>query len=512
MFKNRLRTAALAGAIAVATGISGMAVPAYAVDTTQQDGYNTQDGSAAQPVTAQNITEAQLRAKTNGTATYLDALQNGSIEQILNDYLAVSEDGFGAPEVEDGFDPSEEAAKNAFETAREEATRQLAINSQVVQDARASVKFAHEADDAATASWDALVGALQGAVNEINPLIRANNAANTHQGEFPLHTELSTPVSRTNAVDVYQELLALQLDVNGQWTKAGFWNIDVDDNEYVNRTHIATLRALNDAVNARVGVVTPVFEDAVEKNQIAQASDVIVRQLFLERATAQRDVLRGVEAAFAVAERYLELYQNDVLTNDGDETEALSTLYRNVLGNILNGLAINLNLLEDADEAAADFYHEWESDETNNNDGLVYENQKLNFALETYAKVLLNGVVWKEELRRVELIDTTIIAESEALAAELERLEEEREAAKEAARIAADNAAKALAAQEELNRLLAEILAGQNGENPAPTEPSAPAASSGSSENTGIIGLIAAIGGIIGLIAVGFPFIQDFLR
>ena len=55
MFKNRVRTAALAGAIAVATGVSGVAVPAFAEDTTvnsiQGPEFNPADASAAKDVT-----------------------------------------------------------------------------------------------------------------------------------------------------------------------------------------------------------------------------------------------------------------------------------------------------------------------------------------------------------------------------------------------------------------------------------------------------------------------------
>lgn len=497
MFQNRLRTAALAGAIAVATGISGLAVPAFAVETTQNDGFNTADSSAAAAVAAKNVTEAQLRDKTDATTDYLSPLQNGDLEAVLNDYLAVTDSA-------DGFDPSEEAAKAAFEAAQAEAGAQLATNSQVIQDARASVKHANDADDAATAAWDALVVALQDSADDINSLIRANNEANTHQGTFQLHDELATPVTRWNAIDAYESLLALQLDVDAQWKEAGIWNIDETDGEYVNRTHIATLEALKNKIDAEVAVATPKFDDALDKNREAQKSDVIVRQLFLERATAQRDVLRTVEATFSVAARYVELTQDDVLYNDG----ALSTEYRNVLDNLLTGLRANLDSLDEADKATEESFLIWESDLPNNDDGNENYHLKLEFASQTYANIRTTGTVWQEELNRVTLIDSGIIAESEALAAEQERLEEERAAAKEAAAEQAENARKAAAAQEELNRLLAEIAAQKN-ETPAP----APIEKAdGSSEHAGLFGVIAAIGGIAALIAAAFPFISNFMR
>ena len=61
MFKNRVRTAALAGAIAVATGVSGVAVPAFAEDTNvnsiQGPEFNKPDASKAEDAKSENYTE-----------------------------------------------------------------------------------------------------------------------------------------------------------------------------------------------------------------------------------------------------------------------------------------------------------------------------------------------------------------------------------------------------------------------------------------------------------------------
>ena len=75
MFKNRVRTAALAGAIAVATGVSGVAVPAFAEDTTatniQGGGFNEPDASLAKDVKAENVTEDQLLKLVGATHHYI---------------------------------------------------------------------------------------------------------------------------------------------------------------------------------------------------------------------------------------------------------------------------------------------------------------------------------------------------------------------------------------------------------------------------------------------------------
>lgn len=496
MFKNRVRTAALAGAIAVATGISGMAVPAFAVETnTQQDEFNIGDGSASAPVVPENITEGTLRTQTEATATYLDGFQNATgLRDIIEDYINLGTDG---------FDPSEQAAESAFQEARERATTELDIASQNVQDARNSVGFALEVDQQADADWQALVAALQTAANELNPLITAVNAAEDSIDVAPFGTPLDTlasPVTTENAVSVYRALLALQTRVDLQVETAGDWNIDQNSEQRINRNHASALEALQDAIGPRADSVREAYETAVDSNFEAQKSDVLVRQLYLERAKAQVNTLRIVQATFAVAERYLELYQDDVLVGDG----VLSTEYREVLGNLATGLAQNLEWLNAADDAAEAGFLVWETDLANNDDGdyQIFV-EKLDFATESYAKVLWNGAVWQEALKRVELIDQGII---DQVAADEAQAEAERIAAEEAARAAKEQAD----ALKDIRDALAENPGNGNGTPPA--NGGNEGSIEGSSENAGLFGIIAAIGGVVALIAAAFPFIQNFLR
>ncbi|MGP6174606.1 S-layer protein PS2 [Corynebacterium sp. A21] len=485
MFKNRLRTAALAGAVAVATGLSGLSIPAYA--QTQDGNFQEQDGSAAQPVSPQNISEAELRTQTDATASYLAGLQGAtSLESVIEAYINLGGDG---------FDPSEGAAKVAFEEAKNEASAQLAISAQNILNARASVGFALEADRQAEADWDAFVAELNAVLGGLNILINDVNAANTHVPTFVILPNLPAVATDATAVDVFKQLVELQITVNEQWDLAGDWNIDIADGEYVNRTHMAALEALKNSLDNDLESVTEAYEVAKASNREAQKSDVLVRQLFLERATAQRDTLRVVEAAFSVAERYIELFQNNELV--GDST--LRTEYREVLFDIFNGLQMNLNWLEEADDAAVAGFLVWETDLLANDDEKQYFIEKVEFATATYAKIFINGWVWQEALERVELLDQNIIDDRNQAEADREAAEKAAAEAKELeeARIKAlDDIAKAL---EDKNNT------------PAPTPPAEKPAGS-SSDNAGLFGLIAAIGGIAALIAAAFPFISSFLR
>ena len=70
-----------------------------------------------------NHTEAELLAATDATGAYLSDFQTGNLEGIIGDLIAASENG---------FDPSEEAAFEAFKAARELATQQLAFSAETI--------------------------------------------------------------------------------------------------------------------------------------------------------------------------------------------------------------------------------------------------------------------------------------------------------------------------------------------------------------------------------------------
>lgn len=164
MFNNRIRTAALAGAIAISTAASGVAIPAFAQETAvTTNGFNDADGSTAQPVGPVNHTETELRDATNATAAYLEEFQSGSVESAVNEYLKVESSA-------DGFDPSEQAAYEAFEATRVRASAELAAPAETITKTRESVNYALKVDREATAAFEAYLSALR-QVSVINGLI-----------------------------------------------------------------------------------------------------------------------------------------------------------------------------------------------------------------------------------------------------------------------------------------------------------------------------------------------------
>lgn len=478
MFKNRVRTAALAGAIAVATGVSGLAVPAYA-----QEGFAVVDGTAATAVAPANVTETELQELTDATADYLEGFQEGgSLQALVDTYIDL-----GA----DGYDPSEEEARNAFDGAKANASAQLATSVENVNKARASVGFAVDQDEQADADWEILVEALNAAATEFNPLIDAVNEAKTiEDAPFTELPNLASNLEREDdIVEAYRALQALQDTVDEQFETAGDWNIDETDGQFINRDHMLALETLKDAVDGQVETVEDAYDTAVASNREAQKTDVLVRQLFLERATAQRDSLRIVEGIFQSAARYVELTVNDVLTDDNG---VLSTEYREVQGNLWTGLGDNLEWLQLADDATAEYFLAWGTDESNPEEGDDYAAEKLRLATETYGKIFENGATWREALNRVQLIDANLEAEKA-------QLEADREAAREAAE-----------REQAIADALEELAKGSGSEEPGDIEE--PGMSSGSSEKGGLIGLVAAIGGVVALIAAAFPFISNFMR
>ncbi|AJE34079.1 hypothetical protein B842_11160 [Corynebacterium humireducens NBRC 106098 = DSM 45392] len=434
MFKNRVRTAALAGAVAIATGLSGFAAPAFAQDTTQQGGFRLEDGSKAVVVEPKNTSPKVLKDLTDETAVYLNGItgnpDNHLYANLVDFFLTLGDD----------VDPSEEAAAQTFAQARAEAEAELAKASDNVLEARASVKYAAEKDRIATADYDALIALLApfvhtvGDLNDVNDWIDRVNDLNTHV-EFEELDNINTP-TRDNAVAVYQSVLALKAKVDDQVKMAGDWNIDKEDGRYVNNEHMKALLSLQALINEGVAEFTPAYEKAVASNIEAQLTNVLPRQLLLERAVAQRDTLRVLKSQFAVMERYFELYQNNELVTV-DRT--LRTEYIELLGGLHQGILMNVGFLQEADAAVTDYfeslaangYDDWEYDQATNLDG--YLEIKRQFALETYAKAVLNGVVWQHELDRVELIDLALKDEREAAAKAAADRDRELKAAEELA-------------------------------------------------------------------------------
>lgn len=495
MFKNRLRTAALAGAIAVATGISGMAVPAMAQNVNNGDHFNQQDGSA--PQTGENRTEIELEAATAAITSFLESERGARID-VRGAYL----DAFSESHTDDVLDPSEQNIKAAFDLRLSEITERLATASKNVADARASVRYALDADEAAVQAYDNLDDFMTGLnatqIAALNALIQKINDENL--SALDDLTLLSNPSNAQEALRLERELSVHELWIGNHP------NADESEENYISRNHQLAIDALRDsALGSELFELVRTARDAAEHSQ---RSDVLVRQLLLEQATAQVQVLRAIQADYNVVARFVDLYENDAAYEDqAAGWKTLRQLYRETLS--VTDSAVNQNLIwvDEINVLVNAGFISWETDLGNMDEYTAYQAARLAEATELNEKLLINAD-WQNAAAKAALLDSAFSNES-AAAAEEEAAKQAEEAKKAAEEAEAQRKAEA----DRLAKILEELAKQKDQDNtPAPTEPSAPAASSGSSENTGIIGLIAAIGGIIGLIAVGFPFIQDFLR
>lgn len=502
MFNNRIRTAALAGAIAISTAASGVAIPAFAQETNPTfnitNGFNDADGSTIQPVGPVNHTEETLRDLTDSTGAYLEEFQNGTVEEIVEAYLQVQASA-------DGFDPSEQAAYEAFEAARVRASQELAASAETITKTRESVNYALKVDQEATAAFEAYRNALRqvgtiGQEGTINDLIaKANDANRTDRAEIKdyIHLYNTTDISGDAPLlaPAYKELKDLQAEVDADFEWLGEYAIDNNEDNYVQRYHIPAVEALKAAIDSLVDTVEPLRADAIAKNLEAQKSDVLVRQLFLERATAQRDTLRVVEAIFSTSARYVELYEN--VENVNVENKTLRQHYSALIPNLFIAAVANISELNAADAEAAAYYLHWDTDLATNDEDEAYYKAKLDFAIETYAKILFNGEVWQEPLAYVQNLDAG--ARQEAADREAARAADEAYRA-EQLRIAQE----AADAQKAIAEALAKEAEGNNDNSSDNTE-------TGSSD-IGSWGPFAAIAAIIAAIAAIFPFLSGIVK
>lgn len=403
MFKNRVRTAALAGAIAVATGVSGVAVPAFAEDTTttniQGGGFNEPDASLAKDVEAKNVTEAELRDRVAATDHYI--VNNNQFRELYEAAAAANTDG---------LDRSEQADYKAYQAAANEATKQLAQAEKNVQDARASVAYALENDKGADKAWanyeekafdynntvtnaaggqrygkdESKLGLLESDLNKANQFVENKVNDEDKSGLEPLKAPKLNPVDPEDfdsvqktpeenikifkkTIETYQE----RLDY------AGWRNADKNENSYITRDYVKLLEQL--IADAEM-LLEQLKEDgaeleearkaALEASRGAQGADILVRQGYLDQAHAQVRVLRAMEAEFAIGARVLELRESDdngtVVVNGDQKTlrEAYAELIAHQTGIVSIAKQKNMETYE-AQVAQFKGFKKWASDEAN---------------------------------------------------------------------------------------------------------------------------------------------------
>ncbi|AJI77583.1 hypothetical protein [Corynebacterium singulare] len=403
MFKNRVRTAALAGAIAVATGVSGVAVPAFAEDTTtstiQGGGFNEPDASLAKDVEAKNVTEAQLRDAVAATDHYI--VNNNQFEELYKAAAAANTDG---------LDRSEQADYKAYQAAANEATKQLAQAEKNVQDARASVAYALQADKGADEAWAAYeeaahdynntvtnisggkrygkdetkLGLLESDLNKANSFV-ANKVNDEDKSNLPkLVAPQLNPVDPENFDSVQKtpekniKLLEDMIKVyKERLDYTGWRGADESKDNYITRDYIplvkqliADAEMLLEQLKADSAKLEEARQAALEASRNSQAGDILVRQGYLDQAYAQVRVLRAMETEFAIGARVLELRESDengTVVVDGKQMtlrEAYAALIAHNTGIV--SIAKNDNYNEYKKQVAKfKGFKQWASDEAN---------------------------------------------------------------------------------------------------------------------------------------------------
>ncbi|OFR69847.1 hypothetical protein [Corynebacterium sp. HMSC078H07] len=409
MFKNRVRTAALAGAIAVATGVSGVAVPAFAEDTTpastQGGGFNEADASLAKDAVADNATEKQLLDMTDATAHYI--INNNEWEELYNS---------ASKSMGDGIDLSENAQYKVYQEKANEATKQLAKAEANFQTARNSVNYALEVDKAADKAWAVYEEKAVDYNNTVTNIIgqegdyksdglfandiNAANEAGKAGGRDTLKTpeELGFPIQKIdpensdNVNEIPEQNIKNLEETIKVYKKAldraGDRDADKKDGDYIPRDYVGKLETLIEdsemlleSLKKDHAALEEAREAAQAASREAQKSDVLVRQGFLERAYAQVKVLRVLEASFTAGARELELREsNDNQTVDIDGTTPKPTLreaYFNLIkhGGILSeALDHNYQLIKDQ-EADWTTLQGFAKDEANYDGNRIFEPQ-----------------------------------------------------------------------------------------------------------------------------------------
>lgn len=522
MFKNRVRTAALAGAVAVATGISGLAVPAFAEDNAVSNtiggGFNEADNSAAKGVVANNVTERDLLNKTDATANYI-VNHNQWYDLYHNAAQAAT----------DGLDPSEEAAFQNLKREAENAGKQLAQAEQNVQDARASVAYALEKDEAANKAWDnadskkaALNAAEAAAVSAIAPAVKAANAEGQQGGQ----PDLQVPATGSVA-----DLKAALKTYEGAYDHAGERDADQAAGDFIPRDYIGLLETLISTTKDELGKVEAAqaaYDEAVaaakDATREAQKSDVLVRQGFLNRAFAQVRVLRALEARFAVSTREIELRESPENKNvviDG-QTKTLRTAYAELITGGPKGI-LNVAIddttarLKNADVKAL---KGWNGDLDNFDGSLAKEGEeKVYDAMKEDAQRKAYEAIdserdWEEAVKKVSNEDDKIIAQ------QLKESEQD-----EAQKAQEEKRAKESAKQQELLEQLIAAINNKNKDNtPAPEENGKTETEGGKTEGEtegegkegssklSPLGIAGIVVGVLGAIAAIFPFLGKQLN
>ncbi|MCP1388263.1 hypothetical protein M5J20_08710 [Corynebacterium sp. TA-R-1] len=497
MFKNRVRTAALAGAIAVATGVSGLTVPAYAQNPeTGTTGSNPQTDNTTNVVDASKGnggTEATNIAPIDG-ATAVDQLA----KKVKADNKAIKDfqkDG-GVVDYEPFADrPIEQQLIDDAKANEAKATELLLQATATLNDIDKTIKAVDAETKAANAAWQKYADAVTITKSEKQELIDFLDKGNNRD---LVPDDIEKAIDELWALEKKPDDLGYldQVQTIARKTDKGSVNYLVDqldgsvrdynskdDKELANEVN--AVLTISDMVN---GYLTgfdnrnALYKDAVAKSKIATSRNVVELNSLAKQARAHVRALRVIQAYYGMAARWLDLYENDVLTTD--EIQTLRADYYNVVFVDANGWS----LYKRANAAASNIAK----------DNVNWDNY--------------SNLNWENAAQKVRLLDKRYKGEAAAKdAADAARAAEAKDLNTQLAKVA-----------DELAKLNAAKSGGQNNpgnNNGGTTNPTTDTKSSIKFKNDDdslapagiaaiVLGVVAALGGIL---AFAFPHVQNFL-
>lgn len=349
MFKNRVRTAALAGAIAVATGVSGLSVPAYAQDTPNGTTHQT-DNSLNKPDASDNrggdalnpADAVPAKGEVRAEKTLED--RNDGLQGWITKHINNGDVFFSYPDAPQAAKPERVNLEEA-KAKEADATAKLNDASQNLRDAQATLDKANAEAKAAQAAWAAYaksVSLTDGQVTQLKKLVN-DEKAKGHDVEGALNMTLPTSIDKTAPFNInnlqgvsvepgnpnyFEQVEASRKQVADLRNAVAKASQDAAAN---NSEGVASgLAALNAKINEfLVGNPTQLRDAAIAKTGEAKKYDVNRLGRILNRSMAQVRQLRLLQAYYGVAARYYELYEDNALTND--ERTTIRKAYQNVL-------------------------------------------------------------------------------------------------------------------------------------------------------------------------------------
>ncbi|SDR68228.1 hypothetical protein [Corynebacterium timonense] len=361
MFKNRVRTAALAGAIAVATGVSGLAVPAYA----QQGGtgHNVEDGSKPgagenqqnQPPVGEVLAANKLRDDANKNEAAIKAHVFLPVRPFAESL------------------PIEAETKAKFDAKEQQATALLTASVKNLNDINVTLKDIEEQIKKANDAWRAYADATTLTAAERQELrdlaVRVKAPADIIEKIDALDVVTAKPGDEnyieqifdiSTSPDSRQKVYELVDTVTGYQRTDEGTEEELDQSKAVSQVAKQLFTFLDgwDDRNKLWKRANELTADANDRNV------AVVREAF---TNAQENVraARLLVAYYSTAARWVDLYNKDTLLSNEERT--LRTEYFNLLFNSNNGSTVgnqnrwNLDL-EAAAQAAvtnADAGQEW---------------------------------------------------------------------------------------------------------------------------------------------------------